>query len=735
MSNYKSKCAISKRHLRRIVAKNCKDQLSQCERYNDKKTSPVSSKISFVAEPERMDCDNSESFPSHCTDTGPPLPDYTEPEHANAITTEISAIDNAIKIAKSILENEIAENEVINNDFELSIPFALQNDLPAPQEDSKLRTGKNLQNWMINYRHQLSEQSMNELLHLLKPEIPHLPKNCRSFLKTPVTCQYPIKNVSPGKYCHFGIERGITKLLESSPGKEFPKDLVILLDINIDGLPLSKSSTSQFWPILLAICNENIASQEPFPAGVYYGHKKPNSVQEYMESFVTEFKKLESDGFIFKNQIVKIKAEKLLCDAPAKAFILCTKGHTGYSSCSKCIAKGESMKRRMSFSKFTYAQLRTDQDFTSKTDEDYHLKKDGQFIKSPLESLNIGLVSAVPLDWMHLILLGVMKRLIKFWVHGKKKEKKGQHSNRLTESIKLSDIEIDNISKEMLEMKKIIPSDFARHPRRLQEIDYYKATELRQFLLYIGPIVLRHVSNKKIYNNFMALHCAVRILCDSRLYVEQNAYAYELLEYFIRTFSLIYGSDYVTHNVHGLIHVPSDCLKHGSLNNISCFKFENCLQQIKKQVKRSQHPLQQFANRYSEKEQQSCEHAMSINDNNCAVLTSTEYNDSCTKMRIQNFEVSVKQKDNCVLLTDKSVFCIESIHGSCKTENVYFIGRQFKVRQDLYDMPCSSGDMFDIYIIDNACPGLTRIPLNDVRCKCMRVPCTNGQIIVPLIHT
>lgn len=713
MSNFKIKCAISKRHLRRIVTSSYKEQISQCESCKVKKTSSsktTSSNISVHVDPNHIDSVNcDEPFPLHCMDTGQPLPDDTEYARVCAlknIITKNSTVDDPVTISKSRLDKVISEDlneEIINDDVGLPIPFSSQNYLLASQENNILTTAKLLQNWIINYRHQLSEKSINDLLQLLKSEIPHLPKDCRTFLITPATCQYPIKNVDPGIYCHFGIERGITKLLNSSCHKELPKNLVILLDINIDGLPLSKSSTSQFWPILLAVCNDNVASQDPFPAGIYYGHKKPNSVQEYMESFVKEFKKLETDGFLFNNQIIKVKADKLLCDAPAKSYILCTKGHTGYSSCSKCIAKGESTKRRISFSKFTFSQLRTDQDFTNKTDENYHLKKDGHFVISPLENLDIGLISAVPLDWMHLILLGVMKRLIKFWVHGKKREK-SQYSNSRTEPVKLPEADIENMSKQILEMKKCIPSDFARHPRRLQEIDHYKATELRQFLLYIGPIVARHITNKKIYNNFMALHCAVRILCDSQLYVEQNAYAHKLLAYFIRTFSTIYGSQYVSHNVHGLIHVPADCLKHGTLNNISCFKFENYLQQIKKQVKRSQHPLQQFANRYTEKEQQSCEKLMSNNDNNCLVRTSTqheknstEYSEIYNKIRIKNFEVSTKKKDNCVLLTDRSVFCIDTIHASYKSENVYFTGKQFKVHKSLYDVPFSSGAMFDMY--------------------------------------
>jgi len=37
---------------------------------------------------------------------------------------------------------------------------------------------------------------------------------------------------------------------------------------------------------------------------------------------------------VYDKNVIKIKLFGLICDAPAKSFILCTKGHIGFYSCT-----------------------------------------------------------------------------------------------------------------------------------------------------------------------------------------------------------------------------------------------------------------------------------------------------------------------------------------------------------------------------------------------------------------
>ncbi|XP_070523027.1 uncharacterized protein [Cardiocondyla obscurior] len=71
---------------------------------------------------------------------------------------------------------------------------------------------------------------------------------------------------------------------------------------------------------------------------------------------------------------------------------------------------------------------------------------------------------------------------------------------------KISDLE----SIQHLDM--IIPVEFNRVPRSLEECTRWKVTEFRQFLLYTGPIVLHSILNRDNYLNFLTLNVAVTLL-------------------------------------------------------------------------------------------------------------------------------------------------------------------------------------------------------------------------------
>lgn len=257
--------------------------------------------------------------------------------------------------------------------------------------------------------------------------------------------------------------------------------------------------------------------------------RKPNNANDFLQEFVSEFILLSQNGIIFSNTQYSVSLNEILCDAPARSFITCSKGHTGYFACPKCVQEGEFVQHRVVYLE-TQNTLRTDDIFKNRTHIEHHVGD------SILETLPVGMISQIPLDYMHLVCLGVMKRLFQIWLKGDK-------------TVRLCANDIHKVSSQLIAMKSYIPSEFARKPRDVHDIDRWKATEFSQFLLYTGIVILKTVLPPILYKHFLCLSVAIRILLDPQLCVIFNAYANSLLLWFVSHFGTIYGNQYMSYNV------------------------------------------------------------------------------------------------------------------------------------------------------------------------------------------
>ncbi|CAI6365904.1 unnamed protein product [Macrosiphum euphorbiae] len=239
----------------------------------------------------------------------------------------------------------------------------------------------------------------------MKSEGLQVPSDERTLIKTPQS--HEIVNMDNGSYIHFGLKQILTPILK----KDFNKidfNNVLKLGINIDGLPISKSSKNQLWPILLSIINCSELSNFVIPIGIFQGLTKPSSVTEYFHPFLLDISILLDSGLCVNDKIFKFEIGHIVCDSQAKAFLLNVKGHNGYFGCSSCTQEGRYLQNRMTYYPDIDAPLRSNESFLNKVNEEYH-KGD-----SPLELLPINIVNNVCLDYMHNICLGITKRLVEF---------------------------------------------------------------------------------------------------------------------------------------------------------------------------------------------------------------------------------------------------------------------------------------------------------------------------------
>lgn len=191
----------------------------------------------------------------------------------------------------------------------------------------------NLKESVITWQqeHFVKRECVNHILDIMrKAGLTELPKDARTLLGTPK--QTIITPCAPGEYLHYGLQQCLEDVLRCEI-----LDENIIIDVNIDGLPITKSTKRTLWPIQGKIVGRDFP---PFIIGVYHGNKKPESANEYLSPFINEYKKLNQDGFIFRNNTYKVFLRYVIADSPAANFITCTKQYNGYFGCRKCMVEG-----------------------------------------------------------------------------------------------------------------------------------------------------------------------------------------------------------------------------------------------------------------------------------------------------------------------------------------------------------------------------------------------------------
>lgn len=591
-------------------------------------------------------------------------------------------------------ECSLASNSLNNiklNSDSLSFPNIEHNgDNHQPTSNqSKLANfeiGFELRKWAINNNVKLS--SVNELLFLLKRHqcFKELPNSARTLLKTPRTNN--IQQLFPGKYCHFPLSNTLNNIVSKFNLTE------ISLQLNIDGLPISKSSSQQFWPILADIVE--LPTFGPFVLGLYYGEDKPASSNELLKISIQDLINC-SNITLLNGRTLKVKVHSIVCDAPARSFILNVKGHNGYFGCNKCIVEGEYFDHRVTFPD-TDKTLRTNESFRQKTNDDYHLNNDSELLKLPID-----IVAQIPLDYQHLVCLGVVRKLLNLWIKGK------------VRTFRLCARDTHTISQRLIQIKFLFSKEFARKPRILIHLKNWKATELRTFLLYSGPVVLLNILPNSYYNHFLSLHVAITILCCKTLHVKYLSYAEKLILYFVENFSILYGKENLSYNVHSLIHLAADSSRFGVLDLFSTFKFENKLGKIKRLLRSGNRPLEQVYNRISEQQQ----------------FVSGEVNYFSESQLKKEFNISTSAGDNVCVLKDGSALVVKDIIPI--NEVVFMKGTLYHYFGNYYSNPCSS-DLLGISVYVKKEDSYT-VKSSQVVRKALLFLENNRGILFPLLHT
>jgi hypothetical protein len=521
--------------------------------------------------------------------TDAPKLDYTfEDLHSNDIG-DSGFPDTCDSFSGSEDENDAEDYSKIWDEIDEDITVAFSSDDSDDCDEVRESLEEGLIDWALQF--QIKHNAIDSLLKLLqKHEHPSLPSTARTLLNT--RKNVPVKTVSGMDYFCYDLECELVKQLEAYPNDVISTTDTLELSFNVDGLPLFKSSGMTLWPVLC--CIVNLLPLKVFPVVLTCGNSKPTDLL-FLSEFIDNLKILINEGLMFRETLLQISVRCVVCDAPAKAFVKKVKQFSGYHGCDKCDQRGnfigEGRRGRITYQNVTNLNLRTDESFRVQSQPDHHTGI------SPFCDLPINMVDAFPIDYMHQVCLGTMKRLLKAWIKG---------ANR---KVRLSALQTQLASEGLVSLKKAIPDCFARKPRSLMEIGRWKATEFRQFLLYTGKLVMKDILSEELFDHFMCFSFAVAILVCPNTARQQRLvnYAHELLMHFVSKGRDLYGKELLVYNVHSLLHLSKEVEVNGALDNCSAFPFENYMQKLKRLVRSGRNPLAQIVKRVEELHFQSSE--------------------------------------------------------------------------------------------------------------------------------
>jgi len=587
--------------------------------------------------------------------------------------TELSSLPSTSDSCVISEDPQISDADSISfSDYSNISDSSLSDDEHEDKDENRSSFRSDLGNWAV--KHNITATAIDELLVVLRDQVPNskLPKSSKTLLRTPKS--YEISKIAGGLYFHFGLENqlkffGTRNLIQVSSS-------TLLLTVGIDGVNVSLSSKKIFWPILGLV--DGVNNSKPFLIGLYFAEKgKPDSVSEFLAPFVEELIKLFALGWLFGEKKFSIKLKCIVADAPARNYIKYCISFNGYHGCDRCTQKGE-WKGRVIFPNQN-SELRTDESFLLQSDPRHHAGV------SPLVNLGIGLVSDIVLDYMHLVCQGVMKKLLYAWNFGPIPHKLGR-------------FHLNSISERLVSYILFIPKEFNRTPRSVVDLKWWKATEYRTFLLYVGPVALKGILSTEKYHHFLLLSISIRILLsDNRNWYD---YARKLLKQFVLEIPDLYASEFLVYNVHSLVHLADDAEKFGSLENVSAYPFENYMQFLKRRTRAKRNELPQVIRRVYE-------HQINYN-------FSTE-----SQKKVDS--LALDKANSAVLLNNGEVAVLSRIEST----NESLICRKFLRKVDFFTYPCSSSQ-FGIYKVFGLSPEF-KISRKDVKRKVMLLP-FNGEI-------
>lgn len=373
-------------------------------------------------------------------------------------------------------------------------------------------------------------------------------------------------------------------------------DLTLIL--NTDGLALVKSAKSHCWPLMCTIAElpEHYRDSFILYLAVWYDNDCKPSMNTFLQPFCLKLKQCFNSGIQWIHPVTKesitstVVAPLIIADAPARAQLQNVLNFNGRYGCNICeirTKRSQQIPGKKCIRVYPFdinVRLRNGERMEDQARQLSKLNKPhvrgvkGYSILSCLPQTDLG-TCLLP-EFMHSVLLGVVKQLFNIYLN-----KAGPWN------IKHHISEIDKLLSNIRPLQS-----FNRMPRPLSQLQYYKASEYYNLLLFYSLPVLKSYLPEKYFHHFMLLVVALFTLLKDCIRNDELQEADAMLQLFVKQMSPLYSDRDLTYNVHQLLHLVLSVRRWGPLWATSAFRFENENGFIAKSVHGTKHMGQEIVN-------------------------------------------------------------------------------------------------------------------------------------------
>ncbi|XP_035678818.1 uncharacterized protein LOC118417371 [Branchiostoma floridae] len=361
------------------------------------------------------------------------------------------------------------------------------------------------------------------------------------------------------------------------------------LMMNTDGARVFKSSNYGIWPIYFTVnelpYHHRTKRENCIFAGIWFGNLKP-PMHAFLEPFARSLVDLQKGIEVHppneNSYTTKVFLVGCTADMQAKALLINMKQHNGKYGCPKCLQPGTHTghKHQYPFSQDNpKGPLRTHRDTRAHAAAAVEGNTDSEcFGIKGRTWLTIvpyfDLIAGMAVDYMHNALLGVTKRLVRFWFSETPANKtKPWYCGHAVHDV-----------DDMLERIQP-PMEIHRRPRSISsQLQHWKASEFRAWLLYYSLPIMLNILPEAYYEHYTLLVMAIHTLLQSSITTDDVDRAEAQLEQFVGQFGNLYATSELVCNVHSLLHYADNVRDLGPLWANSCFYFEDLNGQIIKMV-------------------------------------------------------------------------------------------------------------------------------------------------------